>query len=267
MTFPVTPASVLEVLLPVLVLLLTPIYVLRARAGRLPSFRDLPGIGLIRSRTGALTESGELLHVAAGANSGSADGVTPAAETIASVLIAQRVAQETTRRGGHVVATSGDLTSHLALRGAIHDAYRQSGFAADYRADGVQLVAQNTPTAYAAGVAARYRVEPVAAGVVAGAYGAESLLITEEGAANGVPQVAAAASLSALPGLALSADATMIGEDLFAAESYLTDDSSPKSRLLTHDALRWAIVALIAAAMIWQMLALLLPGLGLPALS
>ncbi len=267
MPFPVTPGSVLELLLVLAVLLLTPVFLLRARTGRLPVFRDLPGIALIRTRAASLAESGAALHLATGANQAGGDTLTPTAETLASALIAQRVAQETTGHGGNIVATTGDITAHLALRGTIRDAYRQAGFADDYRGETIQLVAQNAPAAYAAGVAARYRIAPVAAGVVAGNYGAEALLITEEGAAQGVPQVAAATSLSALPVLAISADATLIGEELFAAESYLTDDSRPKERLLTHDALRWLVVALIVIGVIWQLLALMSPGLGLPGLS
>lgn len=267
MPFPVTPGSVLELLLVLAVLVLTPVFLLRARAGRLPRFRELPGIVLIRARAASLAESGAALHLATGANQAGGDLLTPTAETLASTLIARRVAQEATGRGGNIVATTGDITAHLALRGAIRAAYRQAGFADEYRGEAVQLAAQNAPAAYAAGVAARYRVESVAASVVAGNYGAESLLITEAGAAQSVPQVAAATSLSALPVLTISADATLIGEELFAAEAYLTDDSRPKARLLTHDALRWLVVTLIAIGVIWQLLAVVLPGLGLPRLS
>jgi hypothetical protein len=267
MDFLATPAFVLLLTLLILTLLLTLLYVLRARSGRFPTFRPLPGIADLRARFGAVAEEGRPLHVATGTNQATVGTITPSAESIASLLIAQRVAEETARRGGTVAATSGDIVGHTALRGTIHSAHRAAGFGGDYDADRVQLVAQNTPVAYAAGVAARYETQPVAASVVAGAYGAEALLITEEGAARNVPQLAAAASLTALPVLQLSADATLIGEELFVAEAYLSDAAGPKARILTVDALRWVVLVLLVVGLIWQLLALFVPALGLPALQ
>jgi hypothetical protein len=249
----------------IVALLLTAVYALRARSGHLPRFRSLPGIEYLRALFSEESESGRALHVATGTGRFSAVGTT--AETFASLLIAQRVAEATTQRGGHVTATSGDIVAHAALRGTIHGAYRQAGFGADYQPRSVQLVAQQAPAAYAAGVAARYAAEPIAASIVAGNYGPEALLISEEGVERGIPQVAATTSLAALPVLALSADATLIGEELFAAEAYLSDAPSPKARLLTQDALRWTILMLLLGGVVWQLIALFQPGLGLPLLA
>lgn len=267
MEFSVSPASVLPLILLAVTLPLTIFYALRVRTGRIPAFRALPGIAALRARFSDVAESGRPLHIATGANQSNTGASNPTAETLASLLIAQRIAEETTRRGGKVAASSGDIVAHAALRGAIHNAYRQAGFGSDYRAEQVQLLAQNTPVAYAAGVAARYEAENFAASVVAGKYGAEALLIGEEGAMRDLPQVAAATSLDALPVLAISADATLIGEDLFAAEAYLSDATRPKARLLTHDALRWIIVVLLLAGIVWQLLAALMPNLGLQPLA
>jgi hypothetical protein len=264
MVFPSTPAAVLLLLLLVSTVLLVLVFALRVRSGRLPVFRPLPGITRIRTLFGEVAESGQPLHVATGANQGSIAQTAPTAETIGSLLIAQRIAQETTKRGGTVAATSGDIVAHAALRGTFHQAYRQAGYTSDFHADSVQLVAQNSPAPYAAGVAARYRVEPMAASVAAGSYGAEALLIAEEGAAHNIPHVAATTSLAALPVLALSANATLIGEELFAAEAYLSDAAAPKARLLSQDLLRWIVIALLLGALVWQVLA---PLLNLPALG
>ena len=107
----------------------------------------------------------------------------------------------------------------------------------------------------------------MAASVVAGNYEAEALLISEEGWRRDLPQLAATTSLAALPVLAISADTTLIGEELFAAEAYLSDASMPKSRLLTQDALRWTVLALLLGGLIWQLLAVLQPSLRLPPLA
>ena len=265
MPFLATSASVLQLTLFIVALLLTAVYALRARSGRLPHFRSLPGIDHLRALFSEESESGRALHVATGAGRFSATGTS--AETFAGLLIAQRVAEATTQGGGHVTATSGDIAAHAALRGTIHSAYRRAGFGADYQPRSVQLAAQHAPVAYAAGVAARYAAEPIAASVVAGNYGPEALLISEEGMERRIPQFAATTSLAALPVLTLSADTTLVGEELFAAEAYLSDAPAPKARLLTQDALRWAILALLLGGVVWQLIALLQPELGLPLLA
>jgi hypothetical protein len=56
----------------------------------------------------------------------------------------------------------------------------------------------------------------------------------------------------------------MIGEELWAAEAYLSDDAAPKARLLTHDALRWLLIVLLLLGIAWQLFA---PGFGLPSLG
>lgn len=254
MAFSATPDNVLLLALLLITLPLTVVYALRVQAGRLPVFRPLAGLADLRTRLSNVAESGRPLHIATGTGQRSAAGTGPTAETIASLLIAQRIAEEATRRGGHVSATSGEIVAHAALRGTVHQAYAEAGFASDYQPDSVQLVAQNAPAAYAAGVATRYATEPFVASMVAGNYDVEALLITEEGAAHEIPQVAATTSLGALSVLALSANATLVGEELFAAEAYLSDATSPKARLQTQDALRWVVLALLMAGIVWQLL-------------
>lgn len=250
MLFSATPASIVLLILLGFTLLFTLLFVARARSGRLPTFRALPGMDRLRTIVSDVAETSQPIHVATG--NGVVNTPSPTAETIASLLIAQRVAEIAAPQGSQVTATNGDIVAHLAVRGTIHQAYEQAALGGNMRSDQAQLVAQNTPTAYAAGVAARYGVEPAAASVVAGNYGPEALLIPEAGAAQGIPQIAAATSLAALPGLALSADHTLIGEELFAAEAYISQTSAPKARLLTHDALRWLIVVLLVVGLIIQ---------------
>jgi hypothetical protein len=146
----------------------------------------------------------------------------------------------------------------------VREAYRRTGLSAEYRGREPQLVAHQTPNAYAAGVAHRIAAEPMDANVVAGDIGVEGLLMTGEGAGR-IPQVAGATTLTALPGLLLSSDGALVGEELFAAEAYFAATPAPTARLLTHDMLRWTIVGLLVAGMAYQIINTAF-GLGLPAL-
>jgi hypothetical protein len=179
--------------------------------------------------------------------------------------ISDRLAELAIRRGGSTIVTSGDIVNHLAVRGTLHRVYREAGQSHDYRATQAALVAHQAPIAYAAGVAARYRDQPIDMSVVVGEYGAEALLISEEGNRQRLPQISGTTSLSALPVLTLSTTATLVGEELFAAEAYLSDAASPKARLQTLDLLRFVVVLLIILAIVYRLLDATL-GLGLPAL-
>jgi hypothetical protein len=255
--------EILLLLLPALAVIFTWLHHARVTHGRVPTFRALPGIAGLNRRVGSVVESGRPVHVATGGSQTGAVGTT--AETLASLLITQRLAESVTRRGGTITATTGDAPALLAARGSVREAYRGTGFAADYRGSNIQLVAHQAPVAYAAGVARRYALDAVDCGVVVGDYGSEALLISTEGTERAIPQLSGATTLSALPALTLSTDATLVGEELFAAEAYLAAAAAPKARLSTHDALRQALLVLIVIGIIYQILNLAL-GLGLPSL-
>lgn len=255
--------DIILLILPALAVIFTWLHHARVTHGRIPHFRPLPGIAALSRRVGEVVESGRPVHIATGASQPGAIG--PTAATIASLLIAQRTAEAVTRRGGSAIATTGDVVSLHAVRGTLRQAYRTAGFAADYRSANTQLVAHQAPIPYAVGVARRYGVEPVDMSVVVGDYGSEALLIGVEGAARRIPQLSGATTLSALPALTLSTDATLIGEEMFAAEAYLSPAAAPKARLLTQDALRRALVLLIVIGIIYQVVNVTL-GLNLPSL-
>lgn len=255
--------DVLLLILPALALIFTWLHHARVGAGKAPRFRSLPGSAAFSRHVGEIVEAGRPIHVATGTNASAAVG--PAATTLASTLIAQRVGEAVVQRGGSVIVTTGDIAAHTAVRGTLREAYRSTGFAADYRAHRTQLVAHDTPIAYAAGVSQRYATQPIDMSLLAGDFGSEALLIAGEGADRSIPQLSAATTLSALPVLTLSTDATLIGEELFAAEAYLTAGAAPKARLLTQDALRRALVLLLVLGIIYQVLNVML-GLRLPSL-
>jgi hypothetical protein len=253
----------LTVLLAVIAAVGTFVHHRRAANGRLPAFRPLRGVASLLRRGEDLVETGRPIHLATGSNERGALGAS--AETIASLHIAQRIAEYAARQGGTVAISSGDAVAHAAARGTAHRAYKQSNFMTEYRGHEPQLLAHQVPTAYAVGVAQQTASEQSDADVIVGNYGSEALLIAAEGVGRGAPQLAGATSPSALSALTLSADATLVGEELFVAEAYLVHDRAPKARLLTHDMLRWIVILLIVAGMVYQLANSVL-ALGLPSL-
>ncbi|MCS6841493.1 MAG: hypothetical protein RMJ54_10030 [Roseiflexaceae bacterium] len=213
--------------------------------------RSLPALSALRRSLGSGAETGRAIHLSPG--SGTVGARATAAETIAGLLAAERTATEAALSGIPVIASSGDAVAHLALRGALRQAYQRAGLGQDYHAANVQLLAQQDPMAYASGVTTLYGRQRFGASQLIGSFGYEALLATEAGAQSGMPQVAGATTSTALPLMYLTADGTLIGEEVYAAEAYLARAPEAQGRLLTHDALRTVVIVAIVVLALWQL--------------
>lgn len=237
----------------------------RALRGRPIARRALPALDTLRAALGRGAETGRAVHVSPGASVLGAGSGTRAtsAELIAGLLIAERVASEAALNGAPILVSSGDAVAHLALRGAVRQSYQVAGQAQDYDPARVQLLAHQDELAYAAGVTSLYGRQPLEASVLVGGFGQEFLLIGEDGAQRNLPQVVGTTSSVALPLMVLTTPATLIGEEVFAAEAYLAPQGPAQARLLTQDVLRTVAILLIIAGFVYG---LVQPSLGLPPL-
>jgi len=262
---PLSPQATILLAVTLVVVGLTWLHHARARAGRIGPARPLPALDALRAALGRGAETGRSLHISPGSGLiGAGEGNRAnTAETIAGLLTAQRVAGEAALNGASVLVTSGDAVAHLSLRGAVRQAYQVAGQTQDYDPARVQLLAQSDELAYAAGVAAFHARQRLEASVLIGSFGQEFLLIGEDGAQRALPQVAGSASSAALPLMVLSTPSTLIGEEIFAAEAYLTPDAGARARLVTQDVLRTAAILLLIGGFVYS---LAQPALGLPPL-
>lgn len=262
---PLSPNAILVLLVALVVVALTWLHHARVSAGRLPRRRPLPALDTLRAALGRGAETGRATHVSPGASVlGAADGSrATTAELIAGLLVAERVAGEAALNGAPILVTSGDAVAHMALRGSVRQAYQVAGQAQDYEAARVQLLAHNDELAYAAGVSSLYARQPLEASAMVGGFNQEFLLIGEEGAQRDLPQVAGSAGSVALPLMLLTTPATLIGEEIYAAEAYVASPGPSQARLLTQDALRTVVIVLLIGGFIYS---LVQPALGLPPL-
>lgn len=233
----------------------------QALAGRIQARRPLRAFDTLRLALGRGAETGKPIHLSPGAGTISDRSTT--AETVVGLLAAGHVTAEAARNGAPVVVSSGDAVAHMALRGTMRQAYRNAGQTHDYDPRNVQLLAHQDPTAYVTGVMTLYASRELEASQLIGSFGEEFLLCGETGAQQGLPQVAGATSTAALPVMLLSTPQTLIGEEVFAAEAYLSDDLASQARLRTQDVLRNTVILLIIGGVIY---AFLQPTLGLPPL-
>ncbi|NOK59719.1 MAG: hypothetical protein GFH27_549285n243 [Chloroflexi bacterium AL-W] len=240
----ISSETILLLIIVLLVMILTLLHHARAMAGKLPTYRrPLPALEIVRRALERGAETGRAIHLSPG--SGSIGSRSTTVETVAGLLAAERVSTEASLNGAPILASSGDAVAHLALRGFLRQAYQRAGFGQDYDPANVQLIAHQDPLAYASGIAALYGRQRLEASQLIGSFGQEFLLVGEIGAQQGVPQVAGATTSQSLPLVYLSADGVLIGEEIFAAEAYLSRSPAPQARLMTQDILRTVVIVIL----------------------
>jgi len=245
--------TLLLLIIVLIVICLTLWHHARALAGTRPiSRRALPGLDVVRRALARGAETGGAIHLSPG--SGAIGSRSTTAETVAGLLAAERVAAEAALNGAPILVSSGDAVAHLALRGSLRQAYQRAGLGQDYDPANVQLLAHQDPMAYASGVTTLYGRQNLEASQLIGGFGQEFLLIGEVGAQRDLPQLGGASATpntTALPLVYLTAEGALIGEEIYAAEAYLSRTPAPLARLLTQDALRTVIIVAILALLIW----------------
>jgi hypothetical protein len=259
------PQTVFVLLLVVIAITLTWLHHARVMHGHVPTKRPIEALQALRYAMSRGAETGHPLHIAPGAGMlGAGEGTRAgSAAMIAGLLSSERIATEAALNGIPLMLSTSDAAAYLALRGTIRQAYQAAGQAQDFDPARVQLLAHHDDMAYATGVTTLYGRQQLEASVMLGSFGQEFLLIGEDGARRNLPQIVGSASSTALPLMMLSTPSTLIGEELYAAEAYLTSEPSAQARLLTQDTLRTLLIILIIGGFIYG---LLQPVLGLPPL-
>lgn len=97
--------------------------------------------------------------------------------------------------------------------------------------------------AFAGAVTAMLTDDRLASNVLAGSFGNELALILDASNRRKRPTLATSDQLEGQAIAWALADHVLIGEEVFTAGAYLSDDKGHQTRLLTTDALRWLLIA------------------------
>ena len=244
-----TTFDLLVVILLILIAILLPfIYARVLKTGREVHLRPLPPIEAIESALARAAETGRPLHLSPGAGALHSSNYAP--ESFAGLMTAQRIAASAAQRGALVITSSGDAVTYLALRGAIHASYYDAGYSEDYNPQSMHLYADHDPLAFAAGVGQRYATDDMESSILVGDFGQSYLLLGEQGQQQGVPQIGGTVNAVSLAASTLTSHGTLYGEEIYAAEVYITPTPVGLARLLTHDLLRYILIGLIVASII-----------------
>jgi hypothetical protein len=179
--------------------------------------------------------------------------------TIAAVNILGRVARRTAEYDTALWVANNDPVVMSVSQEVVKEAYLEAGRPDAYNPDNVALMATEQ-FAYAAAVEGYMVRERPAAHIMMGYFYAESLLLTETGAATGAIQIAGTDSYTQLPFFVTTCDYTLMGEELYAASAYLSREPRLLGSLKGQDIGKAALILVLVVGT-------LLSTVGVPSLA
>lgn len=217
----------------------------RSRRGHKLFIRLIPGIAAMEEAVGRATELGRKVFYLPGG--GTLDDI----QTIASLAVLRHVATLTARYTVDLEVLNKDPLAYAATRETVQEAYLEAGRPDLFTNDVVSYVTYDQ-FAYTASVTGMMVRERPAANFLIGAFHAESLLLAETGQTVGAIQIAGTAEVAQLPFFAVVCDYTLIGEELFAAGAYLSQEPAMLGSIKGQDFTKAGLIIVIVAGVLLE---------------
>ena len=219
------------------------IYTIRAsERGRFNvKIRPIAGLEAIEECVGRATEMGRPVHFSPGLG----DIVTTSApDTLAALQILSYVTDVAAKYDARFLVTIRMPNVYPLATETVRQGYIAANKADSYKDNIVRYVSSDQD-AYAAGVIGLFHQEKVASSILAGLYMGEALLLAESAARLGIMQVAITASVMQVPFFVAACDYTVIGEELYAAGAYLTNDKGRLGGIAGQDYIKLIVIGII----------------------
>jgi hypothetical protein len=227
----------------------------RARVGRQVYVRRIPGVDAIDNALGRATEMGRPAVYTLG------EADVQSMETYASLGILSYIAARAARYGVKLIATVLRPQIYPMIEETMRDAYRSVERLDDFSEANVRFLSPDA-IVYAMLTAYTIESEDAASAFFLGTFSFTSLLMTEPGNRRGVIQIAGDTNTGQMPFFVASCDYTIIGEELFAASAYVSDDPTIKGSLVAQDRIKLVLLAIIILGIIILSLSSWIPALS-----
>jgi hypothetical protein len=204
------------------------IFISSARKGKKMYVRPLAGINAVDDAIGRATEMGKPILYILGM--GTAGDIA----TIAGFTILSRVAKRTAEYQTKVIVPVQDPVVLAVAQETVRTAYLEAGRPDQYNPDNVFFVT-SMQFPYVAAVNGIMLRERPATNFYMGTFYAESLILAETGNIAGSIQISGTDQVAQLPFFVAATDYTLIGEELYAASAYLSQEPVQLGTLKAQD--------------------------------
>lgn len=225
---------------------LTLILSLPALRKRKVVLRTIPALQRARRALGLSVEDGSRIHLSIG----KASIFSPTnASALVGLSTLERVAQLSLVSDRPPVATSGEGTLTVLSQDTLQAAYRIANVPEQYDPERGRLTGA-TPMSYIAGALPVIHQERISANLFVGNFGPEVGLMASASEHENAFSLGASDALDAQSVLYITAEETLIGEELFAVPAYLQAGPIYQTSLRVQDILRWVVIGLMVLSAI-----------------
>ncbi len=214
-----------------------------ARKGKDFYLRPIAGISHLDEALGRATEMGRpIIYVL---------GLGPISDiaTLAGLTILGRVAKKTAEFQTRLIVPCYNPIVLIVAQETVKTAYMDAGRPDAYNEDDV-FYAAGSQFSYAAAVAGMMVRFKSAANFYMGMFFAESLILAETGSLAGSIQIAGTDAVTQIPFFITTCDYTLIGEEIYAASAYLSQDPLQVGSLKAQDMLKAIYMVVIVVGTI-----------------
>ncbi len=224
----------------ILIWIITLISISYGKKGKF-SVRRIPGLDKIEEAVGRAVEMGRPVFDIIGMGTFT-DVYAP--QTIAGLSVLSYVARHCAEKGARLIAPQASVDVMPVAIETVRQAYAEAGKLEELDVDEQLPYLSGTQFAWASGIIGMCaRLKP-AANIMVGPFWAESMMFAESFARVGAYQVAGTARLYQLPFFAAVADYVLIGEEMFAADAYLSKDPVKIGSLFSQDVYKLAAIVI-----------------------
>jgi hypothetical protein len=213
------------------------LYIRLARGKKL-FIRKIAGLDAVDEAVGRSTEMGKPVLFCPGI------GYLSDIATIAALTILGKVAKKTAEYETRIIMPNYDPLVMTASQEVVKQSYAEAGRPDSFNEKDIFYLTQDQ-FGFAAGVDGVIIREKPGAIFFQGIFYAEALILAETGHSVGAIQIAGTDRVTQLPFFIAACDYTLIGEEMFAASSYLSRDPILLGSVKGEDASKLVIIAII----------------------
>ncbi|RKX22893.1 MAG: hypothetical protein DRP51_01555 [Candidatus Zixiibacteriota bacterium] len=219
--------------------------IISVKAGKKFSIREIPGLKAVEDAVGRATEMGAPILYTPGWG-----GDIQRPTTIASLNILSTIAEKAALYDCRLVFPTHDPVIMAVAQEVVKEGYAKAGYPDRFNPDDIFYVS-SSQFGYAAAVDGILSRTKPASVFLLGTFEAESLILAETGNSIGAIQIAGTDSTIQLAFFIVACDYTLIGEELFAASGYLSQNQSILSSVKAQDILKLLLALFVIVAVIW----------------
>jgi hypothetical protein len=170
-------------------------------------------------------------------------------DTLAALALLEYVAKHCVEHDARILVANSDPQVHQVTEEMVKSAYAKAGKEKEFTPDMVRYISTRQ-FAYAAGVMGILRREHPVVNFFVGDFQAEALQIAETGRTEAIYQFGGTSNTDQMSFFVTTCDLTLIGEELYTAQGYLSTDPDAVAKLVGPDAGKILAVLLILAGAI-----------------